>query len=84
MKTIIGYERSNVQILFKEIEDRECFYSGGTLYMKILLQDLDAYGINHTDPIKGVNAISMINAGLTLFTWDEKVFKSTKNYEEIR
>lgn len=78
MKTIIEYEKSDTQILFEEIKDKECFYSGGTLYMKILQQDLEAYGIDYISPVRGVNAISIINAGLTLFEHDERVFRSTK------
>lgn len=81
MKTVIEYEKIEEQVLFESIKDRECFYGGGTLYMKILKQDLEAYGIDCTNPVRGVNAISIINAGLTLFEPDERVFRSTKIIE---
>jgi hypothetical protein len=74
-KMIIKYTRASSKVNFESIKDRECFYSGGILYMKILQQDLNFYNI------KNVNAISIINAGLTFFEPDETVYKSTK--EEI-
>ena len=84
MKTIIEYEKSKESVLFEVIKDKECFYSNGVLYMKILQQDLDLYKINSTDEVKGINAVSIINAGLTLFSRDEKVFKATKFIKVIR
>jgi len=72
VKTIIKYEKIGLKVRFDTIEDKECFYSGGTLYMKILQQDLDFYKTNN------VNAISILNAGLTLFEPDETVYKATK------
>lgn len=76
MKIVIEYQKYKEEVLFKEIKDKECFYSGGVLYMKILQQDLKAYNINN------VNAISIINAGLTCFDDDEKVYKSSKEHRK--
>jgi hypothetical protein len=72
MKISIIGNSANQKALFSEIKDRECFYYGGTLYMKILSQDLREYNINN------VNAISIINAGLTYFNDDETVCKASK------
>ena len=72
VKTIIKYEKIGLKVRFDTIEDKECFYSGGALYMKILQQDLKHYKIDN------VNAISILNAGLTLFESDETVYKATK------
>ena len=72
VKTTIEYEKIGSKVRFDTIEDKECFYSSGTLYMKILQQDLDFLKINN------VNAISILNAGLTFFDYDETVYKSTK------
>lgn len=68
----VDYSRKNEKKLFQDVQDRECFYSGGTLYMKIFSQDLKEYGI------KNVNAISIINAGLTFFVADEEVIIAEK------
>lgn len=67
MKTIIEYTKTTSKVSFEHIEDRRCFYSGGVLYMKILQQDLKHYKINE------VNAISILNGGLTFFQADEIV-----------
>ena len=72
MKLSINYDRRSEKACFNQIKDRECFYSNGVLYMKILQQDLDEYNI--TD----INAISIINAGLTYFDGDEEVYKAEK------
>ena len=72
MKITAVYEKRKEKVQFREINDRECFYSGGVLYMRILKQDLYNYGIKY------VNAISIYNAGLTFFNDDEDVYKSTK------
>lgn len=68
----IDYKKMSVKTCFKDIEDKQCFYSGGVLYMRIFQQDLDHFNI------KNVNAISIINGGLTFFDDDEEVNKSTK------
>lgn len=73
--TTIKYKKSNVKILFGAVEDRACFYSNGVLYMKILSQDLKAFNITN------VNAISIINAGLTFFDADEVVDEATKEVD---
>lgn len=77
MKIVIEYQKKE-KVLFEEIKDRECFYSGGVLYMKILQQDLEAYNINN------VNAISIINAGLTCFANDEEVYRASKEDRKER
>lgn len=69
---IINYEKSNKIVKFGELADKECFYSGGVLYMKLFTQDLHEYKISC------VNAISILNAGLTKFEDDEMVMKVTK------
>ena len=71
-KIIIDYTETKSKVFFEQIKDRECFYSGGVLYMKILTQDLDSYGISN------INAISILNAGLTFFQADEMVNEATK------
>ena len=78
MKTVIEYEKGKEKVLFEEIKDRECFYSGSVLYMKILQPDLEAFNIEN------INAISIVNAGLTCFTNDEEVYRATKNIEVKR
>lgn len=67
MKTVIEYTKTNSKIRFEQIQDKCCFYSGGILYMKILQQDLKHFKINN------INAISILNAGLTFFHSDEIV-----------
>jgi len=78
MKISIDYIKSVENVNFCQINDRECFYSGGVLYMKILQQDLESYNIIN------VNAISIINAGLTFFEADENVNRATKEYRKWR
>lgn len=65
---IIEYKKEN-EIAFEKIKDKECFFSNGVLYMKIFSQDLREYNIDC------VNAISIINAGLTKFDNNEMVIK---------
>jgi len=67
MKKIIEYIKTNSNVYFKDIKDKFWFFSGGVLYMKILQQDLEHYKISN------INAISIINAGLTFFQPDEIV-----------
>jgi hypothetical protein len=71
-RMIIECTKSDTKTCFESIEDRAYFYSGGVLYMKILQQDLISYKINN------VNAISILNAGLTFFEPDETVNKAIK------
>ena len=68
---IIEYEKEN-KIAFEDIKDKECFFSNGVLYMKIFSQDLKEYNISC------VNAISILNAGLTKFDNDELVIKTKR------
>lgn len=84
MKTVFEYIKSDTKVLFESIEDKECFYSNGVLYMKIMQQDLDFYKINSTDINKGINCVSILNGGLTLFEADESVYKAIKEYKMIR
>lgn len=69
---IIEFEKENM-ITFENLKDRECFFSNGVLYMKIFSQDLREYNIDC------VNAISIVNAGLTKFANDELVIKVKRN-----
>lgn len=66
---IIEYQKGS-RVVFKDIRNRECFYSSGVLYKRILQQDLESFGIDC------VNAISILNGGLTLFDADEEVYKA--------
>lgn len=68
---IIRYEKEK-EIDFKDLEDKECFFSNGVLYMKIFSQDLREYNISC------VNAISIVNAGLNKFDNDESVIKAKR------
>lgn len=68
---IVEYEKEN-EIAFEKIKDKECFFSNGVLYMKIFSQDLREYNI------ECINAISIINAGLTKFDNNEIVIKAKK------
>lgn len=65
---VIKYKKEN-EIAFEKLKDKECFLSNGVLYLKIFSQDLKEYNIDC------VNAISVINAGLTKFDNDEIVVK---------
>lgn len=70
----INYKRKNEKkVEFKEIKDGECFYDGDVLFMRIAKRDLIFFNIQN------VNAISIINAGLTFFDDDEKVKRATKD-----
>ncbi len=77
MKTTINYIKDTTKITFECVKDRGCFYSGGVLYMKILQQDLDHYKIDN------INAISIINAGLTFFDLDETVYRAVREVEKF-
>lgn len=72
---IIEYEKEN-KTTFEKIKDKECFFSNGILYMKILSQDLREYNIDC------VNAISIINAGLTKFHNGELVIKAERTIKK--
>lgn len=65
---IIKYEKEN-KMSFGNLKDKECFFSNGVLYMKIFSQDLNVYNIDC------INAISVVNAGLTKFADDETVVR---------
>jgi len=80
MKTIIEYEKCTGAVCFESVKDKQCFYSGNVLYMKILQQDLDAYKINNIN----INAISVLNAGLTFFQQDETVNIAIREYKIIK
>lgn len=41
MKTIVEYTKTNSKKYFKDIKNKECFYSNGVLYMKILQQEFN-------------------------------------------
>lgn len=71
METVIVSIKKK-KTVFRNIKDREFFYSEGVLYMRICFQDLKEYNIDN------VNAISIINAGLTYFDDDETVFRASK------
>lgn len=68
MRESYQFIKKKEKILFKNLEERSFFFSGGVLYKKILQQDLLAFGINN------VNAVSILNGGLTKFDADEKVY----------
>lgn len=78
MKTIIEYAKNDIKVCFESIKDKECFYSGGVLYMKILQQDLNYYKIDN------INAISILNAGLTFFEADETVVAAIREYKKVK
>lgn len=59
-------------IRFGDLKDKEFFFSNGVLYIKIFKQDLAEYHISC------VNAISIINAGLTKFDDEELVSRAEK------
>ena len=69
---VIRYEKES-EILYGALKEKECFFSNGILYMKIFNQDLKEFNINC------VNAISIINAGLTKFNDDEVVIKAKRS-----
>lgn len=66
---VIEYEEEG-ETSFRTLKDRECFFSNGILYLKVLTQDLKEYNINC------INAISIINAGLTRFYDDDLVVRA--------
>lgn len=78
MKTIIEYIKSDTKTCFKCIKDKDCFYSSGTLYMKIFQQDLTHFNIDN------VNAISVLNAGLTFFQSDETVIEAIRSHKTVK
>lgn len=72
---IFQYKKGD-KVKFKSVKDQQCFYSrNGVLYKKILSQDLKIYGIT------SINAISIINGGLTKFDDDEIVIKAITKYK---
>ena len=72
---ILKYTKAISKVNFEEIKDHCCFYSSGVLYLKLLQQDLKFFGIDN------VNAVSVLNGGLTFFESDEKVIEA---YREIQ
>lgn len=72
---IIEYKKEN-EIAFEKIKDKECFFSNRVLYMKIFSQDLKEYNIDC------VNAISIINAGLTKFDNNELIIKAKRTIKK--
>lgn len=72
---VISYKEEG-ETSFETLKDSECFFSNGVLYLKILAQDLNEYNINC------VNAISIINAGLTRFDDDELIVRAKITIEE--
>lgn len=55
--------------LFKNVEDKQFFFdANNVLYKRIFSQDLKEFGISC------VNAVSVINGGLTFFHDDENVY----------
>lgn len=71
-KCIVVSYKEEGETSFGTLKDRECFFSNGVLYLKILSQDLKEYNINC------VNAISIVNAGLTRFNDDELVVRAKR------
>lgn len=55
------------KVKFGDVNGKECFYSNGILYMRILQYDLDRHGI------KNINAISLHGGSLTCFQDNEIV-----------
>lgn len=74
--TEITYAHSGKRVPFEQIKDKECFYSNGTLYMKILSQDINWFHIT------GVNSVSIVNADLTLFYPNESVELAIRKIKE--
>lgn len=71
---VISYKEEG-ETYFGALKDKECFFSNGALYLKIFTPDLNAYNINC------VNAISIVNAGLTRFGDDELVVMAKRTIE---
>lgn len=71
---VISYKEEG-ETLFETLKDRECFFSNGVLYLKIFTPDLNDYKINC------VNAISIVEAGLTRFDDDELVVRAKRTIE---
>lgn len=63
---------------FSDIKDKEYFSSGGVLYLKINQQDLREYNIEN------INAVSVLNGGLTEFESDESVYRVKKVVNKVR
>lgn len=72
---VISYEEEG-ETSFGTLKDKECFFSNGVLYLKIFAQDLNEYNINC------VNAISIVNAGLTRFGDDELIVRAKRIIKE--
>lgn len=78
MQETYKFIKEKEKTLFKNLKERSFFFSGGVLYKKILQQDLQEFGISN------VNAVSLLNGGLTLFGADEEVFEANMKHERNR
>ena len=69
----IQYEKAkNEAVFFSEIGEKEHFYRGDILYMKIPRKNLKEHGINR------VNVISVINGTLEQFDNTALVFRAVR------
>ena len=67
------------KVNFSEIKEAEFFFDlNKTLYKRILKQDLDEWKITC------VNAVSIVNGGLTLFEDDEEVYTAMVDTDNLR
>lgn len=73
-KDVLTCKRLNEKVLFEDLKGGECFRSGGVLYIKILPQDLTWF------KIENVNAVCILDAGLTFFDHNEEVFRTSKSF----
>lgn len=76
---VISYEEEG-ETSFGTLKDKECFFSqrNGALYLKIFAEDLKDYNINC------INAIGVVNGGLTRFGDDELVVRVKRTIEKKR
>lgn len=77
MTEVFKFDKSE-KVNFENIADKGFFISSGVLYKKIFSQDLQAFGIQN------VNAISLLNGGLTFFASDEEVYCVNMEYKRER
>lgn len=74
MTEVFKFDKSQ-KVNFENIVDKGFFSSSGILYKKIFSQDLHAFGIQN------VNAVSLLNGGLTFFAPDEEVYCVDMEYK---
>ncbi len=75
MKISKGLQR----VKFSEIKEAGFFFDlNKTLYKKILKQDLDGWKITC------INAVSIVNGGLTIFRDGEEVYTATVDTDKLR